>query len=180
MSYDGQPCGGIQSLCGVDSTGCIGRGPGFRESDVSSNNIIGQLQADAAISLMASPLTEVTGSVRSVHQYIDMSKYSFPLANGTVVTLCSAALGYAFAAGTTDGPGLPGLHQGMNASSLPVNPPVGFGTPSQAQVACQYPKPILVNGGENNIPYRWSPNIVAVQIFRIGNLVLLSVPSEVR
>lgn len=48
------------------------RGPGFRISDFESNRIIAQLQVDGARSLMNGQLAPVTGSVRSVHTYLDM------------------------------------------------------------------------------------------------------------
>jgi neutral ceramidase len=46
-----------------------------------------------------------------------MRYYSFPLPNGTIVQTCPAALGYAFAAGTTDGPGAFDFTQSNNDSN---------------------------------------------------------------
>ena len=48
---------------------------------------------------------EVKGSVRSILKWIDMSNRTVTLENGTKANTCSPALGYSFAAGTTDGPG---------------------------------------------------------------------------
>jgi len=51
-------------------------------------------------------------------------------------------------------------------------------TPSQEQIECQHPKPILLDIGEIKEPYDWAPSILPIQILRIGQLVILSVPGE--
>jgi len=119
--YDGQPCEFETSTCGGTAQDCHGRGPGFRISDFESNRIIAQLQVDGAHTLMNDNLAPVTGAVRSVHTYVDMSSYSFTLPNGTTVQTCPAALGFSFAGGTTDGPGAFDFVQGNNGSK-PQNP----------------------------------------------------------
>ena len=48
---------------------------------------------------------EVSGPVSFIHQWVDMSSYQVTLNNGSMVSTCKPALGYSFAAGTTDGPG---------------------------------------------------------------------------
>jgi len=92
-------------------------------------------------------LTEVNGSVRSVHVYINMSNYTFTLPNGTSTHTCKPAMGYGFAGGTTDGPGLFNFEQGTTTGNpfwdlvkQAVTP-----DPSPEQVACHAPKPILLN-----------------------------------
>lgn len=50
--------------------------------------------------------------------------------------------------------------------------------PSAEQVACHHPKPILLDTGEMNFPYPWSPHIVPVQLLRTGQLVIIGVPAE--
>lgn len=62
----------------------------------------------------------VGGSVKSFHFFQDMQYYDFPLANGSIVQTCPAALGYSFAAGTTDGPGAFDFVQ--NDPGTPSNP----------------------------------------------------------
>lgn len=49
--------------------------------------------------------TEISGPVRFIHQWIDMTNQEVPLPDGTIVKTCPPAMGYSFAAGTTDGPG---------------------------------------------------------------------------
>jgi hypothetical protein len=52
---------------------CILRGPGFHISDFESNRIIGQAQFEATRTVMEnSNKTTVSGSVKSVHVYLDM------------------------------------------------------------------------------------------------------------
>lgn len=180
--YDGMACETNHSTCGGTVQDCHGRGPGFRISDFESNKIIGNLQFQGAQKVMNSAMT-VQGTVRSVHVNLDMATHRFVLANGTQVSTCPAALGYSFAGGTTDGPGAFDFVQGDN-SSQPQNPfwelVKGAVTPppSAVQVACQYPKPILLNTGFAHTPYDWTPNTVDIQMMRVGNFVMLIMPGE--
>lgn len=43
---------------------------------------------------------------------------------------------------------------------------------------CHSPKPILLNVGEIEIPYPWSPNIIDVQSLRVGQFIIVVSPSE--
>ncbi|KAF8726187.1 hypothetical protein AX14_007956 [Amanita brunnescens Koide BX004] len=181
--YDGQPCELDHSTCGGRVQNCHGRGPGFRTSDFESNRIIGELQFEGAKSIMDGSRIPVTGSVRSVHVYLNMSWHQFTLTNGTAVNTCPAAMGYSFAGGTSDGPGAFDFVQGDNSSNTQnpfwelvkgaVTP-----SPSQEQVDCQYPKPILLNTGYSHFPYEWAPSIVNIQMLRVGNFVMLIMPGE--
>jgi len=125
----------------------------------------------------------VNGSVKSVHIYLDMANHTFTLPNGTEVQTCPAALGYSFAGGTTDGPGAFDFIQGDNSSQR-QNPfwEIVKGAitpkPSVIQIACQYPKPILLNSGYAHTPYEWAPSTVDIQMLRVGNLVMLIIPGE--
>ncbi|KAJ7839873.1 Neutral/alkaline nonlysosomal ceramidase [Mycena leptocephala] len=165
-----------------------GRGPAFTEDayGFASSAEIGARQAMAAGAIVrretGDGMTPVVGSVRSVHVYVDMSRYGFALGNGTRVRTCPAAMGFSFAGGTTDGPGAFDFVQGDNKTSqnpfwelvkVFVTP-----SPSEEQVTCQYPKPILLNTGYAHKPYEWSPSTVDVQIFRVGNFVMLIIPGE--
>jgi neutral ceramidase len=181
--YDGQPCDFEHATCGDTVADCHGRGPGFRISDFESNRIIGDLQFQGAKSLMSKSLAPVTGGVKAVHTFLNMSFHSFALPNGTNVRTCPAAMGYSFAGGTTDGPGAFDFVQGDN-SSTPQNPfweiVKGAVTPlpNQEQKDCQSPKPILLNTGYAHWPYEWAPSTVDVQMLRVGNFVMLIMPGE--
>ncbi|KAI8978173.1 Neutral/alkaline nonlysosomal ceramidase [Trametes punicea] len=181
--WDGQPCDFDHSTCGNKTEDCHGRGPGFRISDFESDRIIAQYQVDGAKALMSQQLTPVSGAVKWVHTYMNMSFRSFTLPNGTTVQTCPPALGYSFAGGTSDGPGAFNFIQGDNSSN-PQNPfwelVKGAVTPypTQQQIDCQYPKPILLNTGFAHVPYEWSPSTVDIQMLRIGQFVILVIPGE--
>ncbi|OBT54116.1 hypothetical protein VE04_05094 [Pseudogymnoascus sp. 24MN13] len=185
----GQQCSFEKSVCSDGkSEQCHGRGPFFREKDNGAKSCyeIGRLQYQAAADLYSKIKdgnSYILGSsVKSYHTFNDMSHFKFPLANGTVVETCPAALGYSFAAGTTDWPGLFDFTQ--NDPGEPDANPVWklvsglLKAPSAAQKACQYPKPILLDVGEITVPYLWTPNVVDVQSFRAGNFFIIVSPGE--
>ncbi|EIN06637.1 Neutral/alkaline nonlysosomal ceramidase [Punctularia strigosozonata HHB-11173 SS5] len=183
--WDGQSCSFNQSTCGGTTEDCHGRGPGFTADSYGfeSNRIIGTYQYQGAKTLMGQSLAAVTGPVKAVHTYMNMSFREFTLANGTNVTTCPPGMGYSFAAGTTDGPGAFDFIQGENSTN--VNNPLwelvkGFVTPlpPPEQVACQYPKPVLLDTGYAHLPYEWSPNTVDIQMLRVGQFVMLIMPGE--
>jgi neutral ceramidase len=132
---------------------------------------------------MATTSTAITGSdVRFFHTFNDMTNFSFTLPNGTIVKTCPAALGYSFAAGTSDGPGAFDFTQ--NDTGKPNANPVWaivsgiLKAPSSEQKACHYPKPILLDVGEINTPYLWTPNVVDIQMFRVGQFFFIISPGE--
>ncbi|KAK4031877.1 Neutral/alkaline nonlysosomal ceramidase [Parachaetomium inaequale] len=184
----GQMCDFQTSTCADGkSQSCHGRGPQFQKPDlgVSSCFEIGSRQFSGAKELydsFDSKSTAVVGSsVRSFHYFQDMQYYKFPLDNGTMVQTCPAALGYSFAAGTSDWPGAFDFTQGDEGA--PNNPlwQVVSGllrVPSAEQKKCQGPKPILLDVGEMSLPYAWSANIVDVQSFRVGQFIIIVSPSE--
>ncbi|KAH7917899.1 Neutral/alkaline nonlysosomal ceramidase [Leucogyrophana mollusca] len=183
--YDGQPCDFEHSTCGNRTQDCHGRGPGFRISDFESNRLIGLAQFTGAQTVMNGSMAPVNGAVRWVHTYLDMANHTFTLPNGTAARTCPAALGYSFAGGTTDGPGAFDFIQGDNSSN-PQNPfweivkNAVTPPPPPEQVACQAPKPILLNTarGYAHTPYEWSPSTVDIQMLRAGNFVMLIMPGE--
>jgi neutral ceramidase len=50
--------------------------------------------------------------------------------------------------------------------------------PSNEQRLCHFPKPILLDVGEITTPYLWTPNVVDVQVFRVGQLFIIVSPGE--
>ena len=67
-----------------------------------SVKIIGEKQYEKAKRLFDSANLKVSGPIGAAHQFIDMSSIVLQTSNGTVST-CKPAMGYSFAAGTTDG-----------------------------------------------------------------------------
>ncbi|KAI4172408.1 MAG: hypothetical protein LQ348_006784 [Seirophora lacunosa] len=183
----GEKCNFEDSTCGGRTQPCHGRGPMFREADEGASSCfeIGQRQylgAKALYLAMATKGKLLSGPVRSLHTYRDFSNYTFQHPNGSIVSTCPAALGYSFAAGTTDGPGAFDFKQN-NTGSPGANPLWSIvrnflREPSESQKACHYPKPILLDVGEIERPYLWTPNIVDIQILRIGQLLIIVSPGE--
>ncbi|KAH8723442.1 neutral ceramidase precursor [Phaeosphaeriaceae sp. PMI808] len=181
----GTECRLNDSTCGGKSQACHGRGPFFGLNDGGAKSCyeIGKRQFQGAKSIYGDggSFKSISGKVRSFHTFVDFSNFSFALKNGTTVRTCPAAMGNAFAAGTTDGPGAFDFTQ--NDPGSPKNPfwnVVGsaIAPPSKAQRDCQYPKPVLLNVGEATVPYQWSPNIVDIQVMRVGQLVIIVTPGE--
>ncbi|KAK0558626.1 hypothetical protein OC844_005007 [Tilletia horrida] len=205
---DGSDCNNQHSTCATDKkvkmpfgpnvtvSTCLGRGPGFGDEvalaqsptgsyDWKSNQVIAQKQVDAAASIMKKPLdklAKVQGVVNSVKLNVDMSKFAFTLPNGTAAETCAAALGYGFAGGTTDGPGVADFQQGQNTTdphdSLWDVIRFFFKQPSKEQMACQAPKRVLLDVGNQHLPYDWAPSIVETQILQVGNMFVIVVPGE--
>lgn len=92
---------------------------------------------------------------------------------------CPAALGYSFAAGTTDGPGAFDFQQGDTVSGRYWNMVRDFlKRPSEVQSKCHHPKPILLSTGEMDFPYMWHPKVVPTQILMIGQVAIVGLPGE--
>ena len=183
-------CNFEDSTCGGRNEPCHGRGPLFRVKDQGASSCfeIGNRQFVAAKSLYDAMIKDAAGtpvrgnSVKSLHAFHDFSNYTFVHPNGSTVSTCPAALGYSFAAGTTDGPGAFDFKQN-NTGSPNANPVwsvvSGFlREPSEEQRKCHHSKPILLDVGEIENPYLWTPNIVDVQLLRVGQLIIIVSPGE--
>ncbi|XP_062171476.1 neutral ceramidase 1-like [Alnus glutinosa] len=178
----GLPCDFNHSTCGGKNELCYGRGPGYPD-EFESTRIIGERQFRKAVELFNKASEQLEGKVDYRHTYIDFSQLGVTLpkqgGGSEVVKTCPAAMGFGFAAGTTDGPGAFDFTQGDDKGNpfwkLVRNV---LKTPDKEQVDCQKPKPILLDTGEMKQPYDWAPSILPIQILRIGQLVILSVPGE--
>ncbi len=151
---------------------CRGVGPGTDMFEAAKT--IGAAQADKALELWSQQGSPVFGPVDFRHTYIEMANITI---EGTGNTTCPPAMGYSFAAGTTDGPGNFNFRQGSNSTNPFWNVVVGLlKPPSPAQVQCQAPKPVLLDVGEINPP--WAPRTLPIQILRLGRVFILAPPSE--
>ncbi|XP_060552761.1 uncharacterized protein LOC132714046 [Ruditapes philippinarum] len=169
----GLPCDFNHSTCNGKNELCVAFGPG--NDMFESTEIIARRQYIQAKKLFDTASTLVQGPVDFRHTYTDMSKQTV----GEGKKTCKPAMGYSFAAGTTDGPGAFDFTQGSNSSSPFWNAVSGFiKKPSEEQNKCHAPKPILLDTGEIEFPYAWEPSIVDTQIFRVGQLFLIAVPAE--
>ena len=145
-----------------------------------STKKIGALQFQRSLQLLRSKdKEELTGSLSYRHSFVHMPSLNVSLSEGKVVRLCRAALGYSFAAGTTDGPGMFSFKQGETSGNSFWNFVRFFvSNPSKADKECHSPKPILLNTGGLKKPYDWQPSTVPLQLFRIGSFLLIAAPAE--
>jgi len=185
--HAGEMCDFETSLCGNKTQPCHGRGPfwGLNDAGTASNFEIGRRQFEGAHKLWedAASFTSIRGKVvKSVHQFVDFSNLQFTLPNGTQARTCPAALGYSFAAGTTDGPGAFDFKQAQpgDPHANPLWSAIGnrIHTPNDTQKECHGDKAILLDVGESDSPYAWSPNIVDIQTLRVGQMFMIIAPGE--
>ncbi|KAL2115799.1 hypothetical protein VTJ04DRAFT_10054 [Mycothermus thermophilus] len=185
----GQMCDWETSTCSDGkSQFCRGRGPFYGANDGGARSCfeIGRRQYEPAWGLYnklrRNPVPVRGGPVKSFHMFHNMTGFSFLLPNGSEARTCSAALGYSFAAGTSDGPGVFDFtqHSGNENTTSPVWRVVShlLKDASPDQRACHGPKPILLDVGEMHSPYDWTPNVVDIQAFRVGQLVIIVSPGE--
>uniref|UniRef100_A0A6P4FLE6 Neutral ceramidase n=1 Tax=Drosophila rhopaloa TaxID=1041015 RepID=A0A6P4FLE6_DRORH len=123
-------------------------------------------------------------SSRSIHQFVDMPNYNGSTYNPLSrkidkVRGCQPAMGYSFAAGTTDGPGAFSFEQGTTTDNAMWNFVRDFiAAPTQEDIKCHEPKPILLATGRATFPYEWQPKIVSDQLLKIGDVIIAAVPCE--
>ncbi|XP_049856239.1 neutral ceramidase-like [Schistocerca gregaria] len=183
----GRSCEPETSTCPSSPDGrqerCYSLGPGTDMFD--STRIVAERLADKAAELWSSSTArEVTGPITFAHQWVDMPKqmadYVDPETGATTtVRGCLPAMGYSFGAGTTDGPGASAFHQGTRSSDSFWNTVRNIlTTPTEDDLACHAPKPILLMTGRMTFPFEWQPQVVSTHVGRVGNLVVMCVPGE--
>jgi len=175
----GLPCDSKTSTCNGRNEKCVAFGPGRNGDNFESTEIIGRRQYDRAQEIFDTANTVLQGSISSRHSFLRMRDRTVSFSNNQSVKLCGAALGYAFAAGTTDGPGQFDFTHGQNSTNPFWELVRGaLSPPTEYEKACQAPKPILLNMQDQSIPYHWEPPVLPIQIFRIGQLFILAPPAE--
>lgn len=99
----GKKCEELRSTCNGRSQECQGRGPGWPD-DFESNRIIGKKQFLMGQDLHSKAGKEIKGPINSIHTYLDITQVHVEeSAYGPSGRTCRPAMGYSFAAGTTDG-----------------------------------------------------------------------------
>lgn len=108
----------LSFLCGVCTSG-IDVYACFIDSypdEFESTRIIGDRQFQKAVDLFSRATEQLKGKVDYRHAYLNFSNLEVTLpkqgGGSQVVKTCPAAMGFAFAAGTTDGPGAFDFKQG--------------------------------------------------------------------
>jgi neutral ceramidase len=154
------------------------RGP--TDDEFENTRIIGGLQADRAVELFAAATETLSGPIDVRQRYVDFSGVDVAgryTPDGQPHRTCPAALGQGFTAGAEDGPGPDIVDEGdlrtsplLLAAGLVVNP-----TPPGVR-ACQAPKPVFLGTGSQDPP--WTPQVMPLQVIRIGQLVVSTAPGE--
>lgn len=173
----GEPCDIEHSTCNGKSQYCVASGPG--KDMFESTKIIGENQFVKAKELYLSATVKLKGPVKFIHEYVNMTDFEVVLKNSTKVKTCKPAMGFSFAAGTTDGPGAFDFKQGDKSGNKFWNVIRNFlHSPSKEQVECHFPKPILLDTGEMDAPYEWQPQVIDTQILQIGQFFIVALPGE--
>jgi neutral ceramidase len=190
---------------------CVGVGPNGTEDDKFLGCLVtGTAQAAACVSLLrGASYAPVSGPVRAAARWVPIGREGgVAIAKASAAFTATPALGYSFAAGTTDGPGENGFRQGDREEERWEENGKGkrktkqrflgrvatfvfggargdFGVSEETRAAHR-PKPVLVSFDE---PRRartesggnlgWVQRDVQVQVFRLGNVLIVSVPAEV-
>jgi neutral ceramidase len=139
-------------------------------NDIDSVAIAGTKQYNKARDLYNIASEKLHGSVDYRHTFINFSNLAVSprFTGGITRNTCVAALGVSFAAGAEDGPSnFPWIEEGMKYNGLITT----------ADQECHGAKPILLSTGRMQ-PYPWTPEVLPVQIIRIGNLAIVGVPGE--
>jgi neutral ceramidase len=155
-----------------------GKTNGCGSNDFESTMISGEKQFKKAQELYRLPAEPLVGSVDFRQTYVSMDKVEVlaqppPLGDGFPHHTCTAAIGLSMLAGAEDGPGVG--WQGLSCSRLPA-PLSWICKLFTKKDHCQGVKPIAVTTGAKKPP--WTPNILPIQLVRIGDLVIIAVPGE--
>ncbi|XP_065156459.1 neutral ceramidase isoform X2 [Atheta coriaria] len=177
----GENCDRNTSTCGGLATYCIASGPGndiYESTSIIANRIFAE-----AMNVFASTGRKISGPIKSIHQFVNMPEQTVEITDDLgqkqTVKGCVPAMGYSFAAGTTDGPGEFDFQQGTVTSNEFWNLVRDFlQQPEPDDIECHAPKPILLATGRMKLPYDWQPSILSTQVAMIGDLVIAAIPGE--
>jgi neutral ceramidase len=155
-------------------------GSGPTENEFDNTRIIGSRQLDAATAAFGSA-SEISGGIDYRMRYVNMSKVAVDgrfTTDGAPHVTCPAALGTAFAAGSMED----GIALGFIKEGNPTNPLLKalggaiFDVPQSLRV-CQAPKEVIIANGTTK-PYPWTPEVLPMQLIKVGPLYLAAVPAE--
>ncbi|MEU6084674.1 neutral/alkaline ceramidase [Streptomyces sp. NPDC047108] len=154
-------------------------GSGPTEDEFENTRIIGERQFLAAKRAFDAASEKVTGGVYSRMRYVDMSAVDVDGAftpDGERHSTCKAALGEPVLAGSSeDGPGIP-VPEGTKNPFIDALGGLDAPIP-KALASAQAPKLVVLPVGVMK-PYPWTPDVLPLQIVRIGQLHLVAGPAE--
>jgi neutral ceramidase len=109
---------------------------------------------------------------RHTHVKMDAVQVAPAYTDGQPQQTCPAAIGLSMLAGAEDGPGIG--TEGLSCQNVKLL--VGDFVCGNTRTACQGEKPVAMEMGSQQPP--WSPEVLPLQLVRIGNLALVAVPFE--
>jgi neutral ceramidase len=169
-------CGDVTANLNLNNTG-----PG--KTDVESTRIIGARQARTAKKLFEQAKEPLRGPVEFRHAFVDFSDVTVAgeFTGAGEQRTCPSALGYAFAAGSTeDGGGHPLFKEGMKQANPLIDTMVRATLPGLAPTKelreRQKPKAVLLATGLGKPPAQ--EQVLPLGLVRLGQLVLAVGPAE--
>lgn len=159
--------------------------------DYEHMEIVARKQYDKAVELYNSAKEQIKGPVAARHRYTDFSQLHIDALN---VDTVPAAMGASFLAGSTEDneSQVTMFHEGVTVDSLQGNEKLiagvvdsAFGvlwpkTLDEKYIQGQAPKKILVPTGLASWDGNpWTPQILPVQVMRIGQLAIAAQPTEI-
>lgn len=188
QSSEAKSAGEIDFLAGFAQTSCgdmspnVGAGSAYGPADnpFLNTKVIGTRQAECAHDLFTGPQMQVTGTITSRKRFLDFFEIEVEnrWTGGPSQRTWPTILGQAFMAGTWDGAGA----SFMNIGLVPRHPSLRVldkltAVPSPELVAGHAPKvPGVATGICKPVP--WTPQVLPIQVARIGQLVLVAAPGE--
>jgi neutral ceramidase len=144
-------------------------------NDFESTELSGRKQYTLAKTLYDSATVRLTGGVDYRHAYVKMDEVQVAAqyADGLPHTTCEAAIGDSMLAGAEDGPGFG--YEG--ASCEDIDDAWGVFNCTLFTTPCQGEKPITLEMGTMQ-PYPWTPEVLPLQVVKLGNVALVGVPFE--
>jgi neutral ceramidase len=164
-----------QSNEGDVTPNVCGEGDGCGANDYENTAISGRKQFDKAWALYWGATSPLTGGVDYRHSHVKMDALTVDprFTDGVARPTCRAALGESFIAGTEDGRGFG--EEGVSCGDV-RNLWQAF-TCSLMTTSCQGEKPLVIETGSTS-PYPWTPEVLPLQIVRLGQLALVATPFE--
>jgi neutral ceramidase len=144
-------------------------------NDFESTELSARKQFNLAKTLYDTASVRLTGGVDFRHAYVAMDSVQVAPAytDGVWRTTCEAAIGDSMIAGAEDGPGYG--HEGSTCESIKSLWSVFNCTLSTTP--CQGEKPMVLETGTMT-PYPWTPEVLPLQVVRLGNVALVGLPFE--
>src|SRR3990167_6425233 len=167
--------GFAQANAGDVSHNPLGQEGGTDAKGLEAVHKAGYPQYAMAKQLFHEATENITGGVDYRHTFVEMDKVFIDpiLTDGHIQTTCPAAIGVSMLAGTQDGEGIG--KQGVTCET--ISQVIPHFICEKTTTTCQGVKPIALETGKMK-PYPWTPDILPLQIIKIGHLIIVAAPFE--